>query len=498
MIMDKKQFLFGLLFASLFGGIIAIGGYKLMEPERPLNQNVSEDQNVRFSNYTMDTSQVVIPQGLNFVFASKLVTPAVVHIRTVYENQQSARGSQGPMDELFREYFDGQGRRQQPRQSAGSGSGAIISSDGYIITNNHVVDNADEIEVLLNDNQVYKGTVIGTDPTTDIALVKIDAQNLPTIKMGDSDKIQIGEWVLAVGSPFGDDFRSTVTAGIVSAKGRNINIIRDKNGLQIESFIQTDAVVNPGNSGGPLVNIKGEIVGINTAIATPTGTYAGYSFAVPSTLVNKVVADLKEFGVVQRALLNIRITDVTAELSEKEDLKVVDGVYVLDVIDGGAAEDAGIEEGDVVIAIDGEKVSKTAELQEKVAIHRPGDKIQVDFMRDGKKKTAYATLKNTLGTTKTVSSSNNFAFQGASFEDVSKKDKEKYEIEGGAKIVEIENGKWKDAGLEEGFIITGIDKQKIDGVEDLSALLNRTPAGSGLLIEGISKNGAKAYFGIGW
>ncbi|MDP4680662.1 MAG: Do family serine endopeptidase [Cyclobacteriaceae bacterium] len=496
--MDKKQFLFGLLFASLLGGLIAIGGYKLMEPDRSLNRDSADGQNVRFSNYTMDTSQVVIPQGLNFVFASKLVTPAVVHIRTVYENQSSSRGSQGQFDELFREYFDGQGRQQQPRESAGSGSGAIISEDGYIITNNHVVENAKEIEVLLNDNQVYKGKVIGTDPTTDIALVKIDAENLPSIKMGNSDKIQIGEWVLAVGSPFGDEFRSTVTAGIVSAKGRNINIIRDKNNLQIESFIQTDAVVNPGNSGGPLVNVRGELVGINTAIATPTGTYAGYSFAIPSTLVKKVVADLKEFGVVQRALLNIRITDVTSELAEKEELEVVEGVYVSEVIDGGAADDAGLEVGDVVVAIDGEQVTKTAELQEKVALHRPGDKIQVDLIRDGKKKTVQAILKNTLGTTKTVSSSNNFVIQGASFEDVSKKDKEKYEIEGGAKIVELEGGKWKDAGLKEGFIITGIDKRKINDVEDLSALLNRTPPGSGLLIEGISENGDKAYFGIGW
>ena len=256
--------------------------------------------------------------------------------------------------------------------------------------------------------------------------------------MGNSDKIQIGEWVLAVGSPFGDEFISTVTAGIVSAKGRNINIIRDKNNLQIESFIQTDAVVNPGNSGGPLVNVRGELVGINTAIATPTGTYAGYSFAIPSTLVKKVVADLKEFGVVQRALLNIRITDVTSELAEKEELEVVEGVYVSEVIDVGAADDAGLEVGDVVVAIDGEQVTKTAELQEKVALHRPGDKIQVDLIRDGKKKTVQAILKNTLGTTKTVSSSNNFVIQGASFEYVSKKDKEKYEIEGGAKIVELE------------------------------------------------------------
>ncbi|MFY0651645.1 MAG: Do family serine endopeptidase [Cyclobacteriaceae bacterium] len=495
--MNKRQFIFGMLFASLFGGLIAIGGYKLMEPESQMSPMALENQNVRYSNFTMDTSEVVIPQGLNFVFASKVVTPAVVHIRTVYSNQPSSRGrSQGPFDEFFRDYFDGQ--NPQGRQSAGSGSGVIISEDGYIITNNHVIEKADEIEVLLNDNQVYKGKVIGADSQTDIALVKIEAENLPTVKMGDSDKIQIGEWVLAVGSPFGDDFRSTVTAGIVSAKGRNINIIRDKNNLQIESFIQTDAVVNPGNSGGPLVNARGELIGINTAIATPTGTYAGYSFAVPATLVKKVVADLKEFGVVQRALLGIGIRDVTAQLSEDEDLGVLEGVYVTGVQLGRAADEAGIEDGDVIISVDDEKVTKTAELQEKVALHRPGDKIKVRLVRDGKEKTVFATLKNTLGTTKTVSSANNFVAEGASFEDVSKRDKEKYEIDGGAKVVKLEDGKWKDAGLKEGFIITSIDKRKITGVEDLSSALTRTKPGSGLLIEGIDSDGDKAYFGIGW
>lgn len=494
--MDKRQFLFGLLFASLMGGIIALGGYKLIEPDRPSYPTELDNQNVRFSSFTMDTSEVVIPQGLNFVFASKIVTPAVVHIRTLYENQTASRGSQNPFDEFFKDYFDGQS--PQGRQSAGSGSGVIISDDGYIITNNHVIDNANEIEVLLNDNQVYKGKVIGTDSQTDIALVKIDASNLPTVKMGNSDKIQIGEWVLAVGSPFGDNFRSTVTAGIVSAKGRNINIIRDKNNLQIESFIQTDAVVNPGNSGGPLVNVKGELVGINTAIATPTGTYAGYSFAVPATLVKKVVADLKEFGVVQRALLGINIRDVTAQLSEEENLGVLEGVYVINVQEGRAADEAGIKKGDVIIAVDDQKVAKTAELQEKVALHRPGDEVEVTLIRDGKEKTIIATLKNTLGTTKTVSSKNNFVIEGASFEDLSNKDKEKLEIEGGAKITKLESGKWKDAGLKEGFIITSIDKRKITGVEDLSSALTRTAPGSGLLIEGIYPNGEKAYYGIGW
>lgn len=495
--MDKRQFLFGLLFASLFGGIIALGGYKLMEPDKPGNPTAIDNQNIRYSSFTMDTSEVVIPQGLNFVFASKIVTPAVVHIRTMYAAQSANRGGvQSPFDELFKDYFDGQS--PQGRQSAGSGSGVIISEDGYIITNNHVVDKADEIEVVLNDNQSYKGKVIGTDSQTDIALVKIEANNLPTVKMGNSDKIQIGEWVLAVGSPFGDNFRSTVTAGIVSAKGRNINIIRDKNNLQIESFIQTDAVVNPGNSGGPLVNTKGELVGINTAIATPTGTYAGYSFAVPATLVKKVVADLKEFGVVQRALLGINIRDVDSKLNEEEDLGVLEGVYVIAVQEDRAADEAGIEKGDVIIAVDDQKVTKTAELQEKVALHRPGDKIKVNLIRGGKEKTVFAVLKNTLGTTNTVASSNNFVIAGASFEDVSKKEKEKLELEGGVKIVKLEKGKWKDAGLKEGFIITGIDKRKINNVEDLSSLLTRTAPGDGILIEGIYPNGEKAYYGIGW
>ncbi|MEQ6120082.1 Do family serine endopeptidase [Reichenbachiella sp. MALMAid0571] len=495
--MDKRQFLFGLLFASLFGGIIALGGYKLMEPDTPSYPAAIENQNIRYSNFTMDTSEVVIPQGLNFVFASKVVTPAVVHIRTMYEAQSASRGgAQGPFDELLRDYFDGQS--PQGRQSAGSGSGVIISEDGYIITNNHVVDKADEIEVVLNDNQSYKGKVIGTDSQTDIALVKIEANNLPTVKMGNSDKIQIGEWVLAVGSPFGDNFRSTVTAGIVSAKGRNINIIRDKNNLQIESFIQTDAVVNPGNSGGPLVNVRGELIGINTAIATPTGTYAGYSFAVPATLVKKVVADLKEFGVVQRALLGINIRDVDSKLNEEEDLGVLEGVYVIAVQEDRAADEAGIEKGDVIISVDDQKVTKTAELQEKVALHRPGDKIKVQLIRGGKEKTVYAVLKNTLGTTNTVASSNNFIISGATFEDVSKKDKENLDLEGGVKIAKLEKGKWKDAGLKEGFIITGIDKRKINNVEDLSSLLTRTAPGDGLLIEGIYPNGEKAYYGIGW
>lgn len=498
--MDKRQFLLGMIFASVLGGLIAIGGYRLfIYEEQPAIQAQSANQNVRFSNFSLDTTEVVIPQGLNFVYAAKIVTPGVVHIRTTYSGTATGGGGQSsPFDQFFRDYFgdQGQGRQYRGRPQAGSGSGVIISEDGYIVTNNHVIDNASEIEVLLNDNRTYSGKVIGVDPTTDLALVKIEANGLPTVKWGNSDNIQIGEWVLAVGNPF--EFRSTVTAGIVSAKGRNINILRDRNNLQIESFIQTDAAVNPGNSGGALVNLKGELVGINTAIATPTGTFAGYSFAVPVTLVQKVIDDLREFGVVQRALLGINIRDVNAQLAEDEGLGILEGVYVINVNGGSAADDAGIENGDVIIAIDGEPVKKTSELQEKVALNRPGDKVKVTLIRNGREKIVYATLKNTLGTTTTIASTNNFSAEGASFEDVTNEEKEELEIDGGAKLVSIDRGKWRDAGIKEGFIITSIDKRPITNVEDLSRALARTPNGSGLLIEGVYPDGGKAYYGIGW
>lgn len=492
--MNNKQQLFGFILASIFGGVIALGGYKLVVKEEPTTIIQPVKEQVQFSNYN-PSATAAVAEGLSFVEAAKAVTPGVVHIRTVY-NATSGRSNQGTFDDFFRDYF-GDTRRQQGRPQAGSGSGVIISADGYIVTNNHVVENADEIEVLLNDNSTYKGKIIGTDPTTDLALVKIEGNDLPTVKMGDSDKAEIGEWVLAVGNPF--DFRSTVTAGIVSAKGRNINILRDRNGLQIESFIQTDAAVNPGNSGGALVNLRGELVGINTAIATPTGTYAGYSFAVPSLLVNKVIRDLKEHGVVQRALLGINIRDVTAELSEDENLDILEGVYVINVNDNGAADDAGIENGDVIVAVNDEKVRKTSELQEKVALNRPGDRVKVTLLRDGREKEVYATLKNTLGTTEVIASNNNFVIEGATFEDVSERDIERLGLrDGGAKLTNLERGKWREAGIKEGFIITSIDKRAVTNVEDLSRALAASGNGSGRLIEGVYPDGSRAYYGIGW
>lgn len=496
--MNNKQFFIGMLFASILGGAIALGGYQLMKGDESPAIIQTANQPVRFSNnYAFDSSAMIVPEGLNFVYAAKAVTPGVVHIRSTFEGRTSSGGGSTPFDQYFREFFgDPHGGQMQQRPSMGSGSGVIITEDGYIATNNHVIENATEIEVLLNDNRTYKAEIVGTDPTTDLALLKIEASELPFIKIGNSDQVQVGEWVLAVGNPF--EFRSTVTAGIISAKGRNINILRNRNNLQIESFLQTDAAVNPGNSGGALVNLKGELVGINTAIATPTGTYAGYSFAVPANLVNKVIDDLKEFGVVQRALLGINIRDVNAQLAEDEDLGVLEGVYVINVNPNSGADEAGIKNGDVIVAVDGEKVTKTSELQEKVALNRPGDQVSVTLIRDGKEKTVKATLKNTLGTTTTIATSNNMTIQGGTFVDLTKEEKEKLELEGGAKLLKVEDGKWREAGIKSGFIITGIDKRPIMSVEDLSRALARINDGSGLLIEGQYENGEKAYYGIGW
>jgi Do/DeqQ family serine protease len=336
-----------------------------------------------------------------------MITPAVVHIRSSYENRS---GNNGAMDQFF-DYF-GAPRGNMPRGA--TGSGVIISDDGYIVTNNHVIEDADDIEVILDNNESYEGTLIGTDPNTDLALIKIEQNNLPFLTYGNSDEMRIGEWVLAVGNPF--DLTSTVTAGIISAKARNINILRRNYG--IEAFIQTDAAVNPGNSGGALVNLKGELIGINTAIATRTGSYSGYSFAVPVSLVEKVVSDLKEYGVVQRAILGINIVDVNKDLVEEEDLTVSNGVYILGVGDGSAADEADIREGDVIISINETKVTNTSELQELVARNRPGDRIKVKLIRDGKSMEKYATLKNMNKNYEIIERASMFNFEGAELNDL--------------------------------------------------------------------------------
>lgn len=491
---NLKNYLLAILF-SVLGGLTSITGYKYFNEEKN-SSNFQGSENLKFANYIYDTTDVVVPEGLNFIYTSKKTTPAVVHIRTTFEGR--AYGNRNPFEDMFRDFFGERydNREREMPKRRGSGSGVIMTEDGYIITNNHVIDNASEVEVLLNDNSTYKATVEGADPTTDIAVLKIDAKNLPIVEFGDSDDVEIGEWVLAVGSPF--EFRSTVTAGIVSAKARNIGILRDRNNLQIEAFIQHQAPVNPGNSGGALVDLKGKLVGINTAIATPTGTFAGYSFAIPSNLVKKVYEDLSEFGIVQRALLGITILDVNAEIAKERDLPVLTGVIIDRVNDGSSAADAGLESGDVIIEINGVEIKNVSNLQEQVAINRPGDKILVKYIRDGKTKTANATLKNTLGTTEVVASNNSFSIDGARFADVPKDLKEKLEIEGGAQVTEIEKGKWKSSGITKGFIVTSLNKRDVANVEDLSTILSQLPKNDGVLVEGMYPNGVKAYYGIGW
>ncbi|MBR3565296.1 MAG: trypsin-like peptidase domain-containing protein [Paludibacteraceae bacterium] len=310
--------------------------------------------------------------NLDFTAAAEMSVNAVVHVKTTYQSQQYNS------DPLI-DFFFGRPMQPETRMTQASGSGVIISNDGYIVTNNHVIDKARQIQVVLNDKRTYLATLVGTDPNTDIALLKIDENDLPYLNFGNSDSLQVGEWVLAIGNPF--NLTSTVTAGIVSAKARNINIINAD--MKIESFIQTDAAVNPGNSGGALVNTRGELVGINTAIASQTGSYSGYSFAVPAAIVNKVVSDLKLYGTVQRGLMGVQIMDITSDLKQRMHLTTMQGVFVANVISNSAAAKAGLQVGDVITAIDGKTIDGTAQLQEAVGQHRPGDIIEVRYIRNG-------------------------------------------------------------------------------------------------------------------
>jgi len=346
---------------------------------RKSSSATTSSQLVQYSgNMTSSSAAPITPSvssvsgNFDFTHAAEKTVNAVVHVKTTYNiRQQSA--------DPFLEFFFGRPLQQEPRYQQASGSGVIISQDGYIVTNNHVIAKARDIQVVLNDKRTYSASLVGTDPNTDIALLKIEETNLPWMEFGNSDSLRVGEWVLAVGNPF--NLTSTVTAGIVSAKARNINIIDSD--MKIESFIQTDAAVNPGNSGGALVNTRGKLVGINTAIASQTGSYTGYSFAVPITIVNKVVSDLKMYGTVQRGLMGIQIADITDEMKKTLNLTTMQGVYVGNVIQGSAAAKAGLQIGDVIIAIDGRSISSTAELQETVGRHRPGDTIQVQYIRNG-------------------------------------------------------------------------------------------------------------------
>ncbi|TXK50876.1 Do family serine endopeptidase [Pontibacter qinzhouensis] len=498
--MKTKQFIVGLTLSAMMGGGVAVGSYKLLENNTAQTAGQQEEvqyPNVRYTS-SMRSSEMVAPEGLNFIKAAQVSTPAVVHIKTEYKTRTADRYN-SPMEPFLREFFgDGFGERAPRSPQMGSGSGVIIASNGYIVTNNHVIDRADKIEVVMDDKRTFEAKLVGTDPTTDIALLKIEEDKLPVVRYGNSDDLQVGEWVLAVGNPM--NLTSTVTAGIVSAKGRNINILRTSanKDMSIESFIQTDAAVNPGNSGGALVNLNGDLVGINTAIASQTGSFAGYSFAVPSAIVSKVVDDLLKYGEVQRALLGASIQEIDATLAKEKGLKTLNGVYIAEVQESSGAKEAGLKSGDVVTAVNDVRVSKSSQLLEQVARYRPGDKVKVTYLRDGKERSANVTLKNLNNSTELVkrSTAKAITFDGASFEPVSKQEMSKLGIDGGAKISGINNSKFRETGMKDGFIITKIGDNRVNVPEDVEKHLKSFESGV-VYIEGVYPDGLKAFYPIG-
>lgn len=453
----------------------------------------SEDSNsVESLNETVYTPTSYRSTGLDFTQAAESTVNAVVSIRTTTEVK--SRGYQDPIFEFF--FGPGHGQREQRPQS-GLGSGVIVSSDGYIVTNNHVIEGADKLEVTLNDNRSFNGRIIGADPTTDLALVKIEADNLPTVKFGNSDNLKIGEWVLAVGNPFG--LTSTVTAGIVSAKARRISGGMNRGQLGIESFIQTDAAVNPGNSGGALVNTAGELVGINTAIFSQTGNYAGYSFAIPSSIVSKVIADLRQYGTVQRAVMGVSFQEITSELAKEKKLDVHEGVYVAEVRDRSAAFEAGVEVGDVITAIDGKKITNGSSLQEQIGRFNPGDKIKVTLRRNGKDMIVDMTLKNNQGNTE-VTKAVDFASMGAVFKELTDTQKRELNVRNGVEVEAVKDGKFKSAGIRDGFVILDINNATITSVKDVEKIFDSITRSNSerkvMFITGIYPNGKLMYYAV--
>ena len=373
----------------------------------------------------------------------------------------------------------------------GSGSGVIISEDGYIVTNNHVVEGADKIEVMLNDNRSYDARIVGTDPNTDLALIEVKETDLPTIPLVNSDEVEVGEWVLAVGNPF--NLNSTVTAGIVSAKGRNINILEER--YAVESFIQTDAAINPGNSGGALVNLQGGLVGINTAIASPTGAYSGYGFAVPANIVSKVVEDLLEYGAVQRGYLGVSIRPLDGNLADELGLDITQGVYIQNVMENSAAAEAGMQEGDVVVSIDGEAIRSAAELQENIARRRPGDEVAVTVNRDGSEQTLAVELKGINGSRSVAQQSTGSIFNrlGAQFSDLESELAAELGLEGGARLTELRPGLLqRETRVKEGFIVTHINGKPVRNLADLERKLEN--AEGGVMMEGVYADAPGRYY----
>lgn len=485
---------FGFVLIAAVSSAVAVGtNTYLMSKKQHTGQSVAEgvfSQPVRMTNFAS-----VAAENIDFTVAAEATIHGVVHIKST----STVQAGGGQYMDPFEFFFGNRGfSRPNPQPREGAGSGVIISTDGYIMTNNHVIDGADELEVTLNDNRKYPAKVIGSDPQTDIALIKIDEKNLPTIPFGDSEKIKVGEWVLAVGNPF--NLTSTVTAGIVSAKSRAISFDRTSMN-QIQSFIQTDAAVNPGNSGGALVNTKGELIGINTAIYSQTGNFAGYSFAVPISIAGKVAADLKQFGAVQRAVLGVMIQDVQNVAEEaRADVKVLDGAYVASFAERSTAKAAGMEEGDVIVAVNDVKIKSSNALQEQISKYRPGDKVKVKINRKGTEKTLTIELRNAQGSTEVKKGGDTAEVLGAAFKGLSDSQKKQLNVSYGVEVTGLTNGKLRDAGIKKGFIIMIVNNQKIASTDDIDKIVDKILKGNseeqGLFIKGFYPNGRTRYYAI--
>lgn len=473
--MNKKQFLL-IALVAITGGLVAVVAYSVLMDNREKEIVARVEQPIGMVSLPAEN------QLGDFTFAAEKSVNAVVHVKT-----QSTVEYRNPIYD----FFYGDRYKGQSEDVVGFGSGVIISPEGHIVTNNHVVENSQKLYITLNDKREFEAELVGTDKSTDLAVLKVKADNLHHLPFGNSDQLRVGEWVLAVGNPF--NITSTVTAGIVSAKGRSMQIIQDN--YRIESFIQTDAAVNRGNSGGALVNLKGELIGINTAIVSPSGGYVGISFAIPVSIVQKVVSDLIEFGVVQRAIIGVSIGDITSELAKEKNLDKLEGVYVTQVHDNSAAKAAGIETGDVILKINEIAVNSPAELQEQVGRYSPGDRIAVSVKRKDKMKQFEVTLRNLQGDTKVVKTATYDTILGAKIVELGSDEKAKLGLKYGVKVAGLQAGKLKTEGVREGFIITQVNNKPVYSVAELDKIIKSVKGG--VYIEGIYPDGVVAYYAFG-
>jgi serine protease Do len=504
---------FGLTLLTAFvGGVMALGTYRVLENEHTNNMSFEDRQKVYFASNHLSPAITSSAGEVDFTQAAAAVTPAVVYIRTTYTSSSQGSDEQDQLQRMFGDMFGQRMPRQQAPQMA-SGSGVIISPDGYIVTNNHVVEKADKIEITTNDHRNFRAKVIGTDPNTDLALIKIEASDLPIVKLGNSDEARVGEWVLAVGNPF--NLTSTVTAGIVSAKGRGIGIIgtQDNEDQQspfaptrrqqtpkinkgIESFIQTDAAINPGNSGGALVNTRGELIGINSAIASHTGSYEGYGFAIPINLAKKVLNDIKSYGAVKRGLVGVQFQELNPDAAEALHIKTTVGLYVSDIVPDGGAAQAGIEKGDIISKVEGNNVFESSDLEERVGRLQPGDKVNLTVLRNGAEKNFTVTLKAETSATRLASVSPKSAEElynrmGASFTPLTAAQKAKFHVNNGVLVAQVrEGGLFDNSDIPAGSIITNINERPINSVSDIDNAITNLKNGA-IVIKGYAPDGTR-------